>query len=134
RLASANRSPAMIIGEAGTGKRWLAHTIHSQGVTAELPFLTVDCAALPTFALELLLFGECGLGGSAQLGTVYLRDPAALARDLQFRLVAWLSTAAGDRPRIIAGCRQEPAEDVAAERLLEELHEALAVQNIRLLP
>src|SRR2546428_812540 len=57
RLAAQHRMPLAVVGEAGTGKRWLARVVHHHGVTAEQSFLAVDCGALPASCLAGLLFG-----------------------------------------------------------------------------
>src|SRR5262249_30173621 len=51
RLAAGCRSPVLLVGEPGTGKRWLARTIHQEGPTREQTFATLDCGALPAAAL-----------------------------------------------------------------------------------
>jgi DNA-binding NtrC family response regulator len=78
---------------------------------------------LPAAALAALLFDEPGLLRRQQAATVYVREPAALPRDLQARLCVWLDAAhAEGAPRLLAGCRGDPRADVAAGRLLEALH------------
>src|SRR5437588_549012 len=83
RLAGLVDAPVLLVGEAGTGKQWLARTIHRQGKARERTFALVDCARLPAAALPGVLFGEPGLCRRAHVGTVYLREPARLPRELQ---------------------------------------------------
>jgi transcriptional regulator with PAS, ATPase and Fis domain len=127
RLAAQTSVPVLIVGEAGAGKQWIARTIHLQGRTREGPFAALDCARLPGALLSEVLFG------SASSGTQYLREPSRLARDVQLRLCERLS-AGTSGPRLIAGLRLDPAAEVQAGRLLEELACALGTVTIVLPP
>jgi DNA-binding NtrC family response regulator len=134
RLASGGRTPVLIVGEPGTGKAWVARTIHHQGETRTQHFATLDCAGLPPAALEGALFGDGGLLDNPATGTIFLKDVARLPRDHQDRLAAWLSEPGPGRPRVIASGGAELAEAVPAERLLERLHCALSTLVIAVPP
>src|SRR5947209_10847860 len=132
RLAAQSRCPVRIVGEAGTGKHWLARTIHHRGVTAAAPFVALDCARLPPAALEGVLSGPLGLDRPDGAGTLYLREPSALAHDWQQRLADHVADAGGRGPRLIAGFRPEPAAAVQSGRLLDRLGAGLGVVAITL--
>lgn len=117
RLASQVRIPILFVGEAGSGKQTLARVIHCQGPTREQPFVALDCRRLPPEALTAILLG-------GRTGTFYLREPGRLPRDVQLRLCERLAER-GEGPRLLAGCRRPPAEEVRAGQLLEELACAL---------
>jgi DNA-binding NtrC family response regulator len=134
RLASRHLVPVTIVGESGTGKRTLARAIHYEGVSAERYFLEIDCAGLPAAACETLLFGECGLLHPERLGTLLLREPAALSRDLQQRLLDWLGQQPEPMLRFVAAYERDPAHDVRSGRLIDDLRLALAVQTLETLP
>ena len=90
RLAVQTTVPVLLVGEPGTGKQTLARFIHYQGPMRERPFAAIDCVRLPLSALEEVLFGDF----YSRLGTVYLREPSRLPRNLQLKVCAAL---AGDR-------------------------------------
>jgi transcriptional regulator with AAA-type ATPase domain len=122
RLASQSHSPVLIQGEPGTGKRWVARTIHYQGLLAEGPFVALDCASLPSAALAAVLFGA---PRPAEQGTLYLREPSRLPREVQAQLCDLLGES-GSGQRLMAGCSVDLQEEVRNGRLLEELHCALS--------
>jgi transcriptional regulator with PAS, ATPase and Fis domain len=134
RLATHHRMPVALIGETGTGKRTLARAIHYESTAAERSFLAVDCTGLPAAVLETLLFGDCGLAQPERVGTMFLRNPAGLPRDLQARLLEWIAQHAGTGPRIISAFERAPAGDMAASQLSDELLLALTIQSIRPIP
>jgi transcriptional regulator with PAS, ATPase and Fis domain len=133
-LASRGRMPVTLVGEAGTGKQWLARAIHQGSPHRDRCFACFDCRALPPLLLAELLLGPHGR--RLALGTIYLREPAELPRDLQDRLARRLRAEpdADDEPRYIVGHRVDPAEAVRAGRLLAELHCALSPLTIVLPP
>jgi DNA-binding NtrC family response regulator len=134
RLAAGHFAPVALIGDGGVGKRTLARVIHHGGVTAERSFLSIDCPGLPPTVQETLLFGECGLAQADRVGTMVLRDPARLSRDLQGRLVEWLAQKSDAGPRFVSIFETHPAIDVAMGHLLEELALALTIQTILPIP
>jgi PAS domain S-box-containing protein len=129
RLASQTRVTALLIGEPGTGKTWIARAIHFASGYRERPFLRLDCARLPEAYLAATLF-EAG----ATPGTLYLREPSALPRDLQASLAGWLGESEGLRPRVLAGCSRDPADEVRSGRLLAPLYGLLSTLLIPLPP
>jgi transcriptional regulator with AAA-type ATPase domain len=135
RLAARVRVPALIVGERGTGKEWLAHTIHALGADRQRPFVALDCARLTPASLGGVLFGEGELAQPGEVGTVYLREPSRLPREMQQRLGARL--AAGDEgrePRLLAGLCGDPDAEVGAGRLLADLAGRLATLTIAVPP
>ncbi len=131
RLAARVHVPVLIAGERGSGKEWLARTIHALGDDRRRPFVALDCGRLTAAALAGVLFGEGELAQTTGAGTIYLREPSRLPRDVQQRLTGLLPTAGeGGGPRFIAGLRADPDEG----GLLVELAHRLATLPIRLPP
>src|SRR5262249_26532868 len=76
RLAGQTAASVLIVGEAGTGKQWLARTIHYQGFSRERSFAALDCAALPAAAISAAVFSPPGPAPRPAIGTIYLRHAA----------------------------------------------------------
>jgi DNA-binding NtrC family response regulator len=135
RLASQIIAPVLIVGEPGSGKRHVARIIHHQGLQTENGFAAVECAGLPESVLKAVLFGENGLLGRPDLGTLYLAEPGRLPRDLQARIVEALTEDPGGNLahiRLIAGCCGSPEEDVKSGLLTGDLFSALGTLVIHL--
>ncbi|MBV9492892.1 MAG: sigma-54-dependent Fis family transcriptional regulator [Acidobacteria bacterium] len=89
----------LILGESGSGKGWLAETIHRFGSRRDEPFVHVDCAAIPVDLFESELFGfekgtftgavdrKAGRLELAKRGTVYFDEIASLAQSQQAKLL-----------------------------------------------
>jgi DNA-binding NtrC family response regulator len=58
RRFAAAEANVLITGETGTGKNAVAREIHARGERARLPFITIDCASLPTSLIDSELFGH----------------------------------------------------------------------------
>jgi DNA-binding NtrC family response regulator len=149
RLGAASTTPVLIVGEAGTGKRQVARTIHQNGSGRQQPLVPFDCESLPAEILERELFGRdkhaaaqtepssAGAGGPARprlsLGdgsTLLIHEILILPRDLQERLAASL-----DSPvRLLATSALDPTSALESEQLRPELYFALTTLVIRLQP
>lgn len=129
RLAATAKLPVTLIGAAGTGKAWLARSIHLSSETRQKYFACLDAEHLPPERLGEVLFGE--RNRQAGIGTLYLREPAALPREWQARLADAVRLHENpDFPRLIVGHRNEPALEIEKGRLLAEFHCAVSPLSI----
>ena len=141
RAAAASSVPVLVVGEAGTGKRLVARTIHQLGPGRGSPIVPIDCAALPVEMLERTLFGhpyssEDGAPGFDRLtlpegSTLLIGDVLDLPADLQVRLAGCLR---GATARLIGVTATDPVDALRAERLRPDLYYALTTLVIRLSP
>ena len=132
--------PVTILGEPGTGKRFVARLIHQRSPRRQMPLLGYDCRAIPAEVLERELFGgptppDSPEGPAALVApagsTLVLGDVLALPRDLQGRLAAALRDT--PRPvRVIATTAGNLDEARATEQIRADLYHALNVLVLRL--
>lgn len=132
-LAGQGHCSFLLVGEAGTGKEWIARTIHNQGEQRQRYFAALDCSRLPAAVLETALFGEGGILHQPSCGMLYLKEVAALPRDLQSRVLDFMA-ANPTGLRIAAGCRGDPGAEVRSDRLLDRFHCALSTLVIAVPP
>ncbi|MFT3972820.1 MAG: sigma 54-interacting transcriptional regulator [Amaricoccus sp.] len=123
--------PLLILGETGTGKELLAHACHRASPRAEMPFLALNCAALPESLAESELFGYAGGAFSgarrdgkpgllelADRGTVFLDEIGEMSLYLQAKLLRFLSDGSFRR----VGAARETRVDV---RIISATHRDL---------
>jgi sigma-54 dependent transcriptional regulator, acetoin dehydrogenase operon transcriptional activator AcoR len=137
----------LIVGEAGTGKEFLARALHRDSARAALPFVAVNCAALAPQQLEATLFGAAPEGDDGALaaargGTLYLDHIGELPLPLQARLVHALptpgapargdTTARADSPAIVAATRADLRELLQRQAFREDLYYRLNGLVLRL--
>jgi len=97
--ASASDASVLLTGPSGTGKSRLARFVHESSARAAHPFVTLNCAAVPSSLLEAELFGvrrgaftgaaedRPGLFVEAQKGTLFLDEIGDLSIELQPKLL-----------------------------------------------
>jgi DNA-binding NtrC family response regulator len=135
RLAAATDVPYLIVGEPGTGKRWLAGVVHDASQRARRPLIVLACARLPLEQCRALLAAHTAARMGWLGGTLFLQEPQALPQDLQRGLVERMQ--ADFTPtslRVAAGMRLEPAEAVSKGLLLPELAHLLETLVLHLPP
>lgn len=148
-------APALIVGETGTGKALVAHTVHARGPRKAAPFVAVNCSAFPEGLLEAELFGHSGGGPApararegrfraAEGGTLLLDEvsdlplvaQAKLARVLESGLVQPL----GEGPpvavnvRVLACTTRDLRRLVAEGTFREDLYFRINVVDLELVP
>ncbi|MGD0618822.1 MAG: sigma 54-interacting transcriptional regulator [Bryobacteraceae bacterium] len=109
----------LILGETGTGKELVARAIHRMSPRRNLPFVTLNCAAIPTGLLESELFGyergaftgalsqKIGRFEMAHRGTLFLDEVGDIPLDLQPKLLRALQEKSFER---LGGTRTIPID------------------------
>ena len=109
----------LILGETGTGKELVARAIHRMSPRKNLPFITLNCAAIPTGLLESELFGyergaftgalsqKIGRFEMAHRGTLFLDEVGDIPLDLQPKLLRALQEKSFER---LGGTRTIPID------------------------
>ncbi len=96
---SGSAGPVLIQGDSGTGKELVARAIHNIGPRKALPFVVVNCAAIPATLMESVIFGHnrgaftgatstaLGKLEIADKGIVFLDDIDSLDISMQAKLL-----------------------------------------------
>jgi DNA-binding NtrC family response regulator len=156
RRAAVVDGNTLITGESGTGKEVLARYIHESSPRSTLPFVAVNCSAIPKDLVDSQLFGYRrgaytgateafeGLIRSAAGGTLFLDEVADIPMEVQPKLLRFLDAKVvhplGEpRPisvdvRLIAATNVEPEQLVAAGRFRQDLFYRLNTFRIRIPP
>ena len=94
--------PILITGETGTGKELVARTLHRSGPRSAEPFVSINCAAIPSHLVEAELFGyergaftdaksaKPGLLETADRGMLFLDEVGDLDLSVQSKLLRML--------------------------------------------
>jgi len=109
----------LVLGETGTGKELIARAIHRLSPRRNLPFISLNCAAIPTGLLESELFGyergaftgalaqKIGRFEMAHRGTLFLDEVGDIPLDLQPKLLRALQEKSFER---LGGTRTIPID------------------------
>jgi transcriptional regulator with GAF, ATPase, and Fis domain len=155
-LVSATRSTVLITGETGTGKELVARAVHQRSAQRMMPFVKVNCAAIPETLLESELFGHVkgaftgATGGRrgkfalADRGSIFLDEIGTMAPALQAKLLRVLQEReieplGGERTehvdvRVIAATNRDLRQLVDEGRFQDDLFYRLNVVPIVLPP
>ncbi len=148
RIASTD-STVLLQGETGTGKNVFAKYIHESSTRKDMPFVKVNCAAIPETLLESVLFGHekgaftgavqrrIGTFERAHLGTIFLDEIGEIPLNLQVKLLNILQDyeferLGGNQPikvdvRVIAATNKDLNQAVADGEFREDLFYRLNV-------
>jgi len=96
---SDTKSTVLLLGETGTGKELFARVIHHNSSRRDMPFVPINCSAIPETLLETELFGHVrgaftgavatkkGILEEAVGGTVFLDEIGDMSLALQAKLL-----------------------------------------------
>jgi Nif-specific regulatory protein len=151
-----SNATVLIRGESGTGKELVANSIHYNSHRSKLPFVKVNCAALPVNLIESELFGhekgaftgaikqKIGKFELAHKGTIFLDEIGSLGLDVQANLLRILQEKEFERVgghrtiktdvRIIAATNKNLEDAVEDESFRGDLYYRLNVFPIYLPP
>jgi transcriptional regulator with PAS, ATPase and Fis domain len=149
-------STVLILGETGTGKELVAHTLHDLSLQRKGPFVAVNCGALPDTLLESELFGykagaftgaqrdKPGRFAIARGGTLFLDEIGEISPALQVRLLRVLQERTYEPlgatrsesvdARIIVATNRNLAEQTRRGAFREDLYYRINVVRVELPP
>jgi DNA-binding NtrC family response regulator len=147
--AGPSAARVLIQGEHGTGKKLVARALHASSPRHSMPFVAVNCAAIPEELIESELFGHergaftgatqarRGRFEEAHGGTLFLDEVGDLSARAQTKLLrvlqeGELTRLGGGRPlrvdvRVVSATNQDLGERTRDGRFREDLYFRLAV-------
>jgi len=156
KVAASEATTILIQGESGTGKDLIAKAIHYESSRQEMPFVAVNCSAIPETLMEAELFGhergaftdakamKKGLFEMADGGTLFLDEIGELSPLLQAKLLRVLEDQVIRRiggvrdmqvnVRVIAASNRDLERAVREGQFRQDLYYRLAIIAIFIPP
>ncbi|HEU4595483.1 MAG TPA: sigma-54 dependent transcriptional regulator [Pyrinomonadaceae bacterium] len=154
--AAPSDASVLIEGESGTGKELIARAVHLRSARSEQPFVSINCAAIPSELAESELFGykrgaftgadrdKRGLIEAASGGTLFLDEVAEMPPHLQTKLLRVLQERRlrrlGDERerevdfRLISSTNRDTGQMILDGTLRKDLYFRISTVKIRVLP
>jgi len=146
----------LILGESGTGKELVARALYQHSQRADMPFLAINCAAIPETLLESELFGHeqgaftgahkrrIGKFEQCDGGTLFLDEIGDMTAPLQAKMLRVLqdqqferlggNETVQTRVRVLAATNQDLAAAVEEGKFRKDLYYRLNVVAIKIPP
>lgn len=160
QIANASRydSPVLLLGETGVGKDLFAKYLHHlQKKDVEIPFVTINCSAIPHELLESELFGyeegafsgarrggKPGLFEEAQGGILFLNEISEMPLSLQAKLLTALdegfirriggNKARKVKTRIVCATNKDITNSIAQGTFRKDLYYRINVLTVHIPP
>jgi two-component system, NtrC family, response regulator AtoC len=156
KVAQSEVSSILLQGESGTGKDLVAKAIHYGSRRADMPFIAINCAAIPANLIESELFGyekgaftdakarKEGLFEQAEGGSLFLDEIGELELSVQAKLLRVLEEGSfrrvgglRDLPldvRVVASSNRDLRAESEAGRFRLDLYYRLSVIQIDIPP
>ncbi len=149
-------APVLVSGESGTGKELVARAIHEVSARSAMPFVPVNCSAIPEQLLEAEFFGyrkgaftganddRDGFFQAAHGGTLFLDEIGDLPLSMQSKLLRAIQErsirpvgAVVEQPvdvRLLSATHKDLGAEVHAGQFRQDLYYRLNVIQIRVPP
>ncbi|MBA4373574.1 MAG: sigma-54-dependent Fis family transcriptional regulator [Thermodesulfovibrio sp.] len=149
-------STVLMSGEPGTGKELIARTLHYRSAKSTMPFISVNCSAIPKELIEVELFGcekgafagaisrRMGKFEEAVNGVLFFDEMSELALPVQEKLLGVLDTLeieriGGSRKikvpfRLISATSRDLSSEVRKGRFREDLYARISMVQIHVPP
>ena len=146
----------LITGQNGTGKELVAHWIHEKSKRQEMPYVAVNCAAIPSELIESELFGHekgsftsahkqrSGKFEQADGGTLFLDEIGDMSLSAQSKVLRalqenFINRVGSDKDikvdvRVLAATNKDLKKEIEAGRFREDLYHRLSVILIHVPP
>jgi DNA-binding NtrC family response regulator len=143
----------LILGPNGSGKELIARQVHEKSSRSSLPFVEVNCAAIPGELIESELFGhekgaftsaiklKAGKFEQAEGGTLFLDEIGDMSLSAQAKVLRALQESkitrvGGEKDikvnvRVVAATNKDLKNEIAAGRFREDLYHRLSVIVIK---
>ena len=156
QLVADSSTPVLITGESGSGKDVVARLIHSKSPRIDLPYIAINCAAVPKDVFENELFGheqgaftgatskKAGYLDMANGGTLFFDELAEMDPETQAKLLRVIETKSFRRlggkeeinvdVRMLAATNKKIAHALETGELRKDLYYRFSVIEIFLPP
>jgi two-component system, NtrC family, response regulator AtoC len=154
REIAASNASVLITGSSGTGKEILARIIHRLSPRDAMPFVAVDCNAIPETLLESELFGhrrgtftgavadKAGIIEQAHGGTLFLDEIGNLSPSIQAKLLRFLQDRRFRRVgeteeravniRLISASNRDLLQEIEKQTFRDDLFYRLSVIHLKI--